>query len=39
LDVFSVIAKPVDLGLLRRQLNRLFVKAYDSPLFAGQPEI
>ena len=39
LDVFSVIAKPVDLGLLRRQLNRLFVKAYDSSLFAGQPEI
>jgi DNA-binding NtrC family response regulator len=39
LEVFSVIAKPVDLGLLRRQLDRLFVKAYDSSLFAGQPEI
>lgn len=39
LDVFSVIAKPVDLGLLRRQLNRLFVKAYSSPLFASQSEV
>ena len=39
LDVFSVIAKPVDLGLLRRQLNRLFVKTYDSSLVAGQTDI
>jgi DNA-binding NtrC family response regulator len=39
LEVFSVLAKPVDLGLLRRQLDRLFIKAYDSRLFAAQPGI
>jgi DNA-binding NtrC family response regulator len=38
LEVFSVLAKPVDLGLLRRQLDRLFIKAYDSSVFAGLPE-
>ena len=34
LDVFSVIDKPVDMGVLREQLNRLFVKRYDSDIFA-----
>ena len=36
LDIFSVIAKPVDMGILQRQLNRLFVKRYDSEIFAMQ---
>ena len=34
LDVFSVIDKPVDMGILREQLNRLFMKKYNSNLFA-----
>ncbi len=34
LDVFSVIDKPVDLALLREQLNRLFIKRYGSQIFA-----
>ena len=34
LDVFSVIDKPVDMAVLRRQLNRLFIKRYDSDIFA-----
>jgi len=34
LDVFSVIDKPVDMGILREQLNRLFVKKYNSDIFA-----
>lgn len=34
LDVFSVIDKPVDMSILREQLNRLFVKKYDSDIFA-----
>ena len=34
LKVFSVIDKPVDMGLLREQLNRLFVRKYDSNIFA-----
>ncbi len=34
LDVFSVIDKPVDLSLLREQLNRLFIKRYESDIFA-----
>jgi DNA-binding NtrC family response regulator len=33
LDVFSVIDKPVDMGILREQLNRLFVKRYNSDIF------
>jgi two-component system C4-dicarboxylate transport response regulator DctD len=33
LDVFSVMNKPVDIGLLKNQLNRLFVRRYDSYLF------
>jgi len=34
LDVFSVIDKPVDMGVLREQLNRLFIKKYNSNIFA-----
>ena len=34
LDVFSVIDKPVDMGVLQEQLNRLFVKKYNSDIFA-----
>jgi DNA-binding NtrC family response regulator len=33
LDVFSVIGKPVDLQVLLQQLNRLFVKRYNSHIF------
>jgi len=33
LDVFSVMNKPVDIPLLQNQLNRLFVKRYNSNLF------
>jgi DNA-binding NtrC family response regulator len=33
LDVFSVIDKPVDMLLLLDQLNRVFMKRYDSDLF------
>ena len=34
LDVFSVIDKPVDMSVLREQLNRLFMKNYNSDIFA-----
>ncbi|TFG45515.1 MAG: response regulator [Candidatus Brocadiia bacterium] len=34
LDVFSVLDKPVDMGILLSRLNRLFLKKYDSDLFA-----
>jgi len=34
LDVFSVIEKPVDMNILRQQLNKLFIKKYNSDLFA-----
>jgi len=34
LDVFSVIGKPVDMGILREQLNRLFLKKYSSDIFS-----
>jgi DNA-binding NtrC family response regulator len=34
LDVFSVIGKPVDMGVLREQLNRLFLKKYRSDIFS-----
>jgi hypothetical protein len=34
LDVFSVIHKPVDMGILKDQLNRLFVKRYGSHIFS-----
>jgi len=33
MDVFSVLDKPVDMGLLRRQLHRLFLKRYNSTIF------
>ena len=33
LDVFSVIDKPVDLNVLREQLNRLFIKKYNCDIF------
>jgi DNA-binding NtrC family response regulator len=33
LDVFSVIGKPVDMQILRQQLNRLFLKKYNSGIF------
>lgn len=34
LDVFSVIDKPVDMAILKDQLNRLFVKKYSNNIFA-----
>jgi len=34
LDVFSVIGKPVDMGVLREQLNRLFLKKYNCDIFS-----
>ncbi len=34
LDVFSVIDKPVDMKILKDQLNRLFVKKYRSHIFS-----
>ncbi len=34
LEVFSVIGKPVDIGILQEQLDRLFVKRYASDLFS-----
>jgi len=34
LEVFSVIGKPVDMGILREQLDRLFVKRYNSHIFS-----
>ena len=34
LDVFSVIDKPVDMSVLQEQLNRLFIKKYNSDIFA-----
>jgi hypothetical protein len=34
LDVFSVIDKPVDMIILREQLNRLFIKKYNNDIFA-----
>jgi len=33
LDVFSVIHKPVDMGVLQELLNRLFIKKYNSYIF------
>jgi len=36
LDVFGVIDKPVDMSILRELLNRLFIKKYDSDIFAQQ---
>ena len=34
LDIFSVIDKPVNMELLRQQLHRLFMKKYNSDIFA-----
>jgi DNA-binding NtrC family response regulator len=34
LEVFSVIAKPVDMHILRELLNRLFIKKYNSDIFS-----
>jgi DNA-binding NtrC family response regulator len=34
LDVFGVIDKPVDMGVLQQVLNRLFLKKYNSHIFA-----
>ena len=34
LDVFSVIDKPVDMSILREQLDKLFRKKYNSDIFA-----
>jgi len=34
LDVFGVVGKPVNMDILRELLNRLFVKRYNSNLFA-----
>ena len=33
LDVFGVVDKPVDMNVLLRLLNRLFVKKYNSDIF------
>jgi DNA-binding NtrC family response regulator len=35
LDVFSVIDKPVDMRILKDQMNRLFVKMYGSHIFSS----
>ena len=35
LDVFAVVDKPVNMALLRELLNRLFLKRYNSNIFAG----
>jgi CheY-like chemotaxis protein len=34
LDVFSVLDKPIDMAVLQQQLNRLFIKYYNSNIFA-----
>ncbi|OHB64805.1 MAG: hypothetical protein A2Y76_13305 [Planctomycetes bacterium RBG_13_60_9] len=34
LDVFGVIGKPVNMDVLRELLNRIFIKKYQSNLFA-----
>jgi len=33
MNVFSVIDKPVDMNILREQLDRLFIKKYKSDIF------
>lgn len=35
LNIFGVIDKPVDMNALRELLNRLFIKKYNSDIFAG----
>jgi DNA-binding NtrC family response regulator len=39
LNVFSVIGKPVDMQILREQLNRLFLKKYNSDIFDEESRI
>ena len=34
LDVFGVVCKPVNMDVLRELLNRLFLKRYNSDIFA-----
>jgi AmiR/NasT family two-component response regulator len=34
LEVFSVITKPVDMDILLGQLDKLFIKRYNSTIFA-----
>ncbi len=34
LDVFSVIEKQVDMNIMQEQLNRLFIKKYNSDIFS-----
>jgi DNA-binding NtrC family response regulator len=34
LDVFGVVGKPVNMDVLRELLNRIFIKTYQSNLFA-----
>jgi DNA-binding NtrC family response regulator len=34
LEVYGVVAKPVDMEVLRQLLNRLFVKKYDNNIFS-----
>jgi hypothetical protein len=34
LDVFSVVDEPVNMSILREQLNRLFIKKYNNDIFA-----
>jgi CheY-like chemotaxis protein len=36
LNVFSVINKPVDMASLQEQLNRLFIKKYNSTIFKSE---
>lgn len=35
LEIFSVIGKPVDMGILQGQLNRLFLKRYQNDIFSS----
>ncbi|MGD1043177.1 MAG: hypothetical protein ABR913_08985 [Sedimentisphaerales bacterium] len=35
LDAFSVMTKPVDMNILKDQLNRLFVRRYGSHIFSA----
>lgn len=34
LDIFGVVDKPVDMGILQELLNRLFIKKYNCRIFA-----
>ena len=39
LNVFSVIAKPVDMAIVEDELNRLFKKIYNSVVFNGSSNL